>query len=98
MIFLSIIITVVQKYVQPRIDRNKSPLSGQKNGRINDHISDLEQTVLSCLRDDPGMTNAELIVKTGKSQRTITRVLASLKSKGLISRIGSNKTGHWQVK
>ena len=44
------------------------------------------------------MTNAELIVKTGKSQRTITRVLASLKSKGLISRIGSNKTGHWQVK
>ena len=44
------------------------------------------------------MTNAELIVKTGKSQRTITRVLASLKGKGLITRIGSNKTGYWQVK
>ena len=44
------------------------------------------------------MTNAELIKKTGKSQRTITRVLASLKGKGLINRIGSNKTGHWQVK
>ena len=75
-----------------RIDRNKSPLSGQENGRINDHISDLEQAVLNCLQDDPGMTNAELIVKTRKSQRTITRVLASLKGKGLISRIGSNKT------
>ena len=35
-----------------RIDRNKLPLSGQENGRINDHISDLEQAVLSCLRDD----------------------------------------------
>ena len=35
-----------------RIDRNKSPLSGQENGRINDHVSDLEQAVLSCLRDD----------------------------------------------
>ena len=81
-----------------RIDRNKSPLSGQENGRINDHISGLEQAVLSCLRDDPGMTNAELIVKTGKSQRTITRVLAALKGKGLITRIGSNKTGYWQVK
>ena len=74
------------------------PLSGQENGRINDHISDLEQAVLNCLREDPGMTNAELIVKTGKSQRTITRALASLKGKGLITRIGSNKTGHWQVK
>ena len=81
-----------------RIDRNKSPLSGQENGRINDHISDLEQDVLSCLRDDPGMTHAELIVKTGKSQRTVTRALASLKGKGLITRIGSNKTGYWQVK
>ena len=81
-----------------RIDRNKSPLSGQENGRINDHISDLEQAVLSYLREEPGMTNAELIVKTGKSQRTITRAIASLKGKGLITRIGSNKTGHWQVK
>jgi DNA-binding MarR family transcriptional regulator len=41
--------------------------------------------VLSCLRDDPEMTNAELIVKTGKSQRTITRVLASLKGKGFMT-------------
>ena len=81
-----------------RIDRNKSPLSGQENGQINDHISDLEQAVLGCLREEPGMTNAELIKKTGKSQRTITRVLASLKGKGLINRIGSNKTGYWQVK
>ena len=68
-----------------RIDRNKSPLSGQENGRINDHISDLAQAVLSCLRDDPEMTNAELIVKKGKSQRTITRVLASLKGKGFMT-------------
>jgi ATP-dependent DNA helicase RecG len=81
-----------------RIDRNKSPLSGQENGQINDHISDLEQAVLSCLREKPEMTNAELIVKTGKSQRTITRVLASLKGKGLINRIGSNKTGYWNVR
>ena len=46
-----------------RIDRNKSPLFGQENGRINDHISDLEQAVLSYMRDEPGMTNAKIIVK-----------------------------------
>ena len=43
------------------------------------------------------MTNAELIIKTGKSQRTITRVLALLKGKRLITRIGSKKTGYWKV-
>ena len=35
-----------------RIDRNKPPLSGQENGRINDHISDLEQAVLSYFREE----------------------------------------------
>ena len=84
--------------INHKVENSQSPLSGQANGRINDHISDLEQAVLSCLRDDPGMTNAELIVKTEKSQRTITRVLASLKGKGLITRIGSNKTGYWNVR
>lgn len=81
-----------------RTDRNKLPLSGQASGTINDRISDLEQTVLSSLRDNPKMTNAELTEKTGKSLRTITRILALLKRKGLIARSGSNKAGYWMVK
>ena len=39
-----------------REDRNELPLSGPKNGKINDHISSLEQTVLTPLRDDSSLT------------------------------------------
>ena len=46
------------------IDRIRSPLSGQKNGRINDHISDLEQAMLSCLQAYPGNDELEQIVET----------------------------------
>ena len=81
-----------------RLDRNIWPLSSQKNGQINDQISETERSILELLRDNPKLTNAELINKTGKSQRTITRTLAALKGKGLISRIGSNKSGYWKVK
>ncbi len=73
-------------------------LSGQKNGKINGNISALEQTVLTLLRDDPRLTYEDLILKTGKSQRTLSRVLDALKRKGLITRAGSNKTGYRQVK
>ncbi len=38
-------------------------------------------------RDEELKKDAELIVKTGKSQRTLTRVLASLKGKGLVIRM-----------
>ena len=50
------------------------------------------------LRSNPMLKNSELIVETNKSQRTITRTLSSLKEKGLISRVGANRNGYWQVK
>ena len=39
----------------------------------------------------------EVVDKCGKSIRTVNRVISSLKSKKLIERIGSNKTGYWKV-
>ena len=81
-----------------RADRNTQPLPGHKSDQINDQISKLEHSVLELLRDDPKLTNAQLIEKTGKSQRTITRTLAALKGKGLIARIGSNKSGYWNIR
>ena len=30
--------------------------------------------------------------------RTIQRALDSLKAKGIIERVGSNKTGYWKIK
>lgn len=62
-----------------------------------DNMTVLEETVLSCLRDDPWIKREGLIKKTGKSIRTITRVLASLKERHLIIRIGPNVGGYWQI-
>ena len=81
-----------------RQDRNITPNNGAINGVINDTINALDADVLSWLRDDPYLTVPELAEKSGKSQRTITRALTSLKAKHLIERIGSNKTGYWKVK
>lgn len=81
-----------------RIDRNKLNLYSQQYGHINDHINKLEEETLCLLRKNPNMTNVQLTEATGKSQRTITRTLASLKQRELIFRIGSNKTGYWSVK
>lgn len=80
-----------------RRDRNIMPQDGEINGVINDKINELDADVLSWLRDDPYLTVSELAEKSGKSQRTITRALTSLKAKHLIERNGSNKTGYWKV-
>jgi len=80
-----------------RNDRNIPPNSGEINGETNGRISEAELMLLSVLKKSPSMTNTDLAVASGKSERTISRLLASLKSKKLIQRIGSNKTGYWKV-
>lgn len=44
-----------------------------------------------------GMTTKDIISKFNMSERTIYRELAALKQLGLIRRVGSDKTGHWEV-
>ena len=40
---------------------------------------------------------ADLALKVGISQRKIESNIAALKSKGILTRIGSNKGGYWKV-
>ncbi|MCR5135742.1 MAG: putative DNA binding domain-containing protein [Oscillospiraceae bacterium] len=80
-----------------RDDRNITPKSGDINGGTNDRITEAELLLLSLLKQSPSMTNAELAAASGKSERTISRLLAALKNRNLILRIGSNKTGYWKV-
>jgi len=68
-------------------------VNGGISGGIN--LSDMEALVLSEMADSPHVTLATLAEKTGKSLRTIERVVKSLREKGIIERTGSNKSGAW---
>ena len=56
----------------------------QKDGSVNGSVKS-------------GATTKEIISKLNVSERTIYRELAVLKQMGLICRVGSDKTGHWEV-
>jgi len=57
-----------------------------------------EKIILSLLRKDGTLTMAQLSAKTKLSESGVKKILASLKAAGMIVRIGSNKTGYWDVK
>ena len=56
----------------------------QKDGSVNGSVKS-------------GATTKEIISKLNVSERTIYRELAVLKQMGFIRRVGSDKTGHWEV-
>jgi len=45
-----------------------------------------------------GTSKEEIALRIGKSEKTVQRIIASLTSKNVIERIGSNKTGYWSLK
>ena len=53
--------------------------------------------VYMLLKEDPRQTREMLSKTTGKTVRTIQRALVKLVDEGKIQRIGSNKTGYWEV-
>lgn len=56
-----------------------------------------ELSVLNLLREDGKMTQKQLAESINKSERTIKTITASLKEKGIITRINGKRFGYWKV-
>lgn len=57
----------------------------------------IDDKVLSLIMEHKAVTIEELASLLGKSTRTIARAIKKLKDKKRITRIGSDKTGHWEA-
>lgn len=55
------------------------------------------EAILLLLEANPALTRAQLADALSKDIRTIGRALAKLQQAGKVKRIGSDKTGHWEV-
>lgn len=60
-------------------------------------LSKNEQVILAAITSNPYATYQEIADKIGKTPKTIQRTITSLKDRQLISRVGSDKTGHWKI-
>ena len=53
--------------------------------------------VYNMLEDDGTQTSAHLAERIGISERMVKKYISLLKAHGLLTRIGSNKTGYWKT-
>ena len=85
------------KYTIQKTSLNKSnPKDGIK-GEIKDGINFKKQTILFFIKENPYITIAKLSKALGITKRSIEIFLINLKKEGLIKRVGSRKTGYWQI-
>ncbi len=55
------------------------------------------EKILTAIKNNPDITQKELIIITGLTRRGVEWNLANLKEKGIIKRIGPARGGHWEV-
>jgi predicted HTH transcriptional regulator len=53
--------------------------------------------ILLLLTENKEMTRQQMAERIGKDIRTIGRARAKLQQTGKLRRIGSDKTGHWEI-
>ena len=72
-------------------------LNDSVNDSVNDRLTMSEKKILEQLRKDNHLSAVLLNEKTGISVSQINRIYKSLKEKGYIERIGTDKVGYWKI-
>ncbi len=76
--------------------QKNAPINAPINASINP--TKTPDAVLMLIKDNPKITRKQIADTLQKDLRTIGRSIASLQQMGKLKRIGSNKSGHWQIK
>lgn len=87
---------------QNQTDNQKPNVSDDRindriNVIINGKITEIERNIMELISEQPNATTDMFCQKTGKTARTVSRALKSLQEKGYLKRIGSRKSGVWEI-
>lgn len=78
---------------------NNTPKNGTISGVLNDvkNITDNEQIIINIIIENSNISQKEISDISKIPYRTVQRLISSLKSKKIIERVGSNKSGYWKI-
>jgi len=98
--FIHFMLSVIQQTLAQNASVNALVNEG-KNAPVNAHINltglKTPEAIIALLSSTPELTRQQLADTLNKDVRTIGRAISKLHQQGKLTRIGSDKTGHWQV-
>lgn len=71
--------------------------TNRQNEKINDKIDPIDRSIMKIILENKYITIPELASLIKKSEPTIHRHLDHLSELNMIRRVGSRKTGYWEV-
>ncbi len=97
LLLLTLVTGRVIAYLLRRASFVSPPGRKYSNEPLNEPPDAVETLLLAALRENPSLSKEKLAQLTKRSRATITRAVQSLIQSGKIKRVGSKKTGHWEL-
>lgn len=88
----SIIVTIPYNWI-----RSFKDLVDKSVDKLADKLSKTELKILYAIKENPKMSQIGIAKITNTGKTTVQNTIVKLKHLSLIKRIGSNKTGYWQI-
>ena len=86
---------IMVKLTSPEDRIVRSP--GKETGEVTDEVTNAERRILNELKKNTGYSYVMIAGNLGISKKTVAEHIKALKEKGIIERVGNNKTGHWKI-
>ena len=90
--FIVFMLQAILKTIEQNVPANTSV-----NAPVNIKSLKTPDAILELIAHEPLITRAKLAESIGKDIRTIARAIKKLQDEGKLQRVGSDKTGHWQL-
>ncbi len=89
-------ITFMLDAILQTIEKN-APVNTLVNAPVNIEGKKTTEAILALVGQNSHITRQDMANKIGKDIRTIGRAIKQLQERGLLKRVGSDKTGHWEA-
>lgn len=78
--------------------KNKALEEEALNRALNRALNENEQKVLSLIYENPRITQNEIKEQLQLARSHVQKIMKSLSDNGIIERVGSRKSGYWEIK
>jgi len=91
----TVFITFMLKAILQTLEN--APVNASQNAPVNIEGLKTPDAIVALIQANPSITRGQMAEQIGKDIRTIGRAIKKLQDEGKLRRVGSDKTGHWEV-
>ena len=81
-----------------RVNFYRSSVTLKVTEKVADKFTEREMSVIRLIKNNPRITTTAMSMELGKSRKTISAIIKSIKDRNIIEREGSDRNGIWIIK